>query len=80
MNWDQVAGNWRQLKGKFKEKWGKLTDDDFDRIAGKREELLGKVQERYGVARDAAEKQVKEWESACDRAQKDAEKEAKKTF
>jgi len=62
MNWDQAAGNWKQLKGKVREKWGNLTDDDFDRIAGKRDQLVGRVQERYGIAKDAAEKEVNEWE------------------
>ncbi len=62
MNWDQVEGNWKQMKGKVQEKWGDLTDDDFDRIAGKRDQLVGRVQERYGMEKDAAEKAVKEWE------------------
>ncbi len=62
MNWDQIQGNWKQMKGKVQEKWGDLTDDDFDRIAGKRDQLVGRVQERYGMEKDAAEKAVKEWE------------------
>ena len=44
------------------EQWGKLTNDDFDVIDGKREQFLGKLQERQGIARDAAEKQLKEWQ------------------
>ena len=63
MNKDTVQGNWKQLKGKVKEQWGKLTDDDFDVIAGKRDQLLGRIQERHGISRDEAEKQVKDWES-----------------
>jgi uncharacterized protein YjbJ (UPF0337 family) len=62
MNVDRIEGNWRQFKGKILQQWGKLTDDDFDVINGKREELLGKIQERHGIARDAAEKQLKDWE------------------
>lgn len=62
MNWDRIEGNWKQIKGKVIEHWGKLTDDDLDVIDGKREQLAGKIQERYGVARDVAEHQVKEWE------------------
>jgi uncharacterized protein YjbJ (UPF0337 family) len=58
MNWDQVAGNWKQLKGKTREKWGKLTDDDLDMIAGKRDQLIGRLQERYGWAREEAERQA----------------------
>ena len=63
MNKDTVQGNWKQFKGKVKEQWGKLTDDDFDVIAGKRDQLLGRIQERHGISRDEAERQVKEWES-----------------
>jgi uncharacterized protein YjbJ (UPF0337 family) len=58
MNQDQIEGNWTQFKGKVKEQWGKLTDDDLDIIAGKRDQLLGRIQERHGIARDEAEKQV----------------------
>ena len=46
MNWDRVQGNWKQLKGKVQEQWGKLTDDDFDQIEGRREQLVGRLQER----------------------------------
>ena len=63
MNKDTIEGNWKQLKGKVKEQWGKLTDDDFDVIAGKRDQLLGRIQERHGISRDEAEQQVKTWES-----------------
>ena len=62
MNWDQIAGKWKQLKGQTQQQWGKLTDDDFDRIDGRREELVGVVQERYGIAREAAEEQVADFE------------------
>ena len=58
MNWDQIEGRWNEYKGKAKQQWGKLTDDDLDVIDGKREELLGKIQERYGIARDQAERQL----------------------
>jgi uncharacterized protein YjbJ (UPF0337 family) len=58
MNWDRIEGNWKQLKGKAKARWGKLTDDQFDVIAGKREQLVGRIQEKYGIAKDDAEKQV----------------------
>lgn len=58
MNWDRIEGNWKQIKGKAKVQWGKLTDDDFDVIAGKRDQLVGKIQESYGVSKDEAEKQV----------------------
>ncbi|MEX1108158.1 MAG: CsbD family protein [Dongiaceae bacterium] len=61
MNQDQIAGQWKQLKGKVKAQWGKLTDDDLTRIEGKQEELVGRVQERYGIEREEAEKQVKDF-------------------
>lgn len=61
MNWDRVEGAWKQYKGKVKETWGKLTDDDLDVINGKREQLIGRVQERYGMAKDEAERQADEF-------------------
>ena len=66
MNWDRIQGNWKQLKGEIKTKWGKLTDDEFDVIAGQRDKLVGKIQERYGCTKDDAEKQVKLWEDNYD--------------
>jgi uncharacterized protein YjbJ (UPF0337 family) len=62
MNKDQIAGNWKQFKGKIQEQWGKLTDDDLDVIDGKREQFLGRLQERAGIAKSEAEKQLKDWE------------------
>ena len=62
MNSDIWQGNWNQLKGKMREKWGKLTDDDWTTIAGKKDQFLGKLQERYGYSRDQAEKDYNEWE------------------
>jgi len=63
MNWDTVKGDWKQLKGKIKEAWGKLTDDDLDIVAGKRDQLVGLIQKHYGLARDEAENQVRRFES-----------------
>jgi uncharacterized protein YjbJ (UPF0337 family) len=63
MNQDIFEGNWKQFKGKVKEQWGKLTDDDLDVISGKRDQLVGRIQERYGVARDEAEKQLAAFET-----------------
>ncbi len=62
MNWDRIEGNWKQVTGQAKERWGKLTSDDFDVVAGRRDQLAGKIQERYGIAKDEAEKQVNEWQ------------------
>jgi uncharacterized protein YjbJ (UPF0337 family) len=51
MNTDQIKGNWKQLVGKARETWGRLTDDDWKVVEGKRDQLVGKIQERYGIAR-----------------------------
>ncbi|MDO9402786.1 MAG: CsbD family protein [Polaromonas sp.] len=64
MNKDTVEGNWLQFKGKVKEQWGKLTDDDLDVIAGKRDQLLGRIQERHGITREEAEQQVTSWKES----------------
>ena len=66
MNWDRIQGNWKQMKGELKTKWGKLTDDEFDMIAGQRDKLVGKIQERYGCTRDEAENQVNTWANDYD--------------
>jgi uncharacterized protein YjbJ (UPF0337 family) len=74
MNWEQLSGHWTQFKGKVRERWGKLTDDDLDVIAGKREQLVGKIEQRYGIAREAAEKQVKEFASTIEKAASEAQR------
>jgi uncharacterized protein YjbJ (UPF0337 family) len=61
MNWDQLTGQWKQVKGRAKQQWGKLTDDDLTRIEGNRDELIGRIQERYGYAREQAEREVDAW-------------------
>ena len=61
MNEDILEGKWTQLKGKVKEQWGKLTDDEIDQLSGKKDQLVGRVQERYGIARDQAERDVPNW-------------------
>jgi uncharacterized protein YjbJ (UPF0337 family) len=61
MNWDQVEGNWKELKGKVQQKWGALTDDDLDRVAGKQTELSGILQKRYGKSREEADKMIDDW-------------------
>ena len=62
MNNDRIEGSWKTVKGKVKEQWGKLTDDDLDVIAGKRDQLLGRIQQRHGLAKDDADHQLQEWE------------------
>lgn len=62
MNEDRIKGKWKQLTGTIKEKWGKLTDDDLQVLEGNSEYLAGRIQERYGIAKDEAERQVREYE------------------
>jgi uncharacterized protein YjbJ (UPF0337 family) len=61
MNEDRIKGQWKQLAGKLKAKWGKLTDDDLDVINGKRDQLEGKIQERYGYQKDQTKKEIDDW-------------------
>ncbi len=61
MNWDRIEGQWKQMKGSVKERWGKLTEDDLNVIGGKKDQLVGRVQERYGIAKDEAQTQVDDW-------------------
>jgi uncharacterized protein YjbJ (UPF0337 family) len=59
--WDQIAGNWKQMRGEARKAWGKLTDDDLEKAAGQRDILAGRLQERYGIAKDDANRQIDEW-------------------
>lgn len=65
MNWDTIKGQWNQVKGKAKEKWGELTDDELDKIAGQKDQLVGKLQEKYGYAKDRAEREVDDFCGTC---------------
>ena len=60
MNWDRIEGNWKEWKGKIKEKWGQLTADDLEQAAGRRDQLIGILQRRYGYERDRAERELDE--------------------
>lgn len=61
MNWDQVKGQWKQMKGRAREKWGELTDDDLDVVQGEQEQLVGRIQERYGMEKEEARREVDAW-------------------
>ncbi|MFZ1853075.1 MAG: CsbD family protein, partial [Nitrosomonas sp.] len=63
--WDQIEGNWKQLKGKAVEKWGEISDDEMDVIAGKKDQLVGKLQTKYGVTLEEAEKEVNDFSNDC---------------
>lgn len=58
MNMEEIKGNWNQVKGKVKQQWGELTDDNMDWSEGHRDQLVGKIQERYGKSLDEARKEV----------------------
>jgi uncharacterized protein YjbJ (UPF0337 family) len=61
MNWDRIEGNWKEMKGRIKQQWGELTDDDLTVMNGKRDELAGRLQQRYGYAKDRAEREIDDW-------------------
>ena len=61
MDWDRIAGSWKEYKGQVKTQWGKLTDDDVDVVHGRREELEGRLQKSYGYAKDKARTEVDGW-------------------
>ena len=61
MNWDQMEGKWKQMKGVVRKQWGKLTDDDLAFMAGSKEQFVGRLQERYGLAKEVAQTQADEW-------------------
>ena len=62
MSWDRISGNWTQWKGRVRERWGKLTDDQLNVVAGRRDQLSGRIQEAYGLDKDEAERQLRNWE------------------
>jgi uncharacterized protein YjbJ (UPF0337 family) len=65
MNTDTIKGNWKQLKGKVKEAWGDLTDDELTQVEGKRDQLVGLIQKKYGTTKDEVEKQLAGYERDC---------------
>ena len=75
MNQDQMEGKWKQIKGSFKEKWGKFTDDDIARFNGNRDKIIGALQEKYGQTKEKAQKEYDAWYAS----QADVEKEKTQT-
>jgi uncharacterized protein YjbJ (UPF0337 family) len=57
MNRDIVAGKWKEMKGRVREQWGKITDDELDRAEGRAEQLIGLLQQRYGYTKEKAEEE-----------------------
>ena len=79
MNRDIFQGDWNIVKGKVKENWGNLTDDDVAEIRGRRDQLVGKLQKRYGYNEEEAEQEVVDWEDSCDTCD-DEESTQKETY
>lgn len=57
------ARMWEQVKGKVRQQWGKLTDDDLKQLEDHGEQLAGKLQQRYGLTREDAERQARDFRS-----------------
>jgi len=64
MSWDQIQVNWMQFKGKVRDNWVKLTDEDITRIAGRRTELANRLRARYGFAKAEADREIEAWTKA----------------
>jgi uncharacterized protein YjbJ (UPF0337 family) len=67
MDWERIAGNWTEFKGRLRERWGELTDDEFNVIGGRREQLVGRLQRTYNITAEEAERQVQEFEESVGR-------------
>ncbi len=67
---DMLEGKWKELKGKVRNQWGKLTDDDIERVKGKTEELAGILQQKYGYGKVQAEKEINDWMKRNDMGKK----------
>jgi uncharacterized protein YjbJ (UPF0337 family) len=62
MDWDRISGNWEHWRGRIRDRWGRLTEDQLDVIAGQRDQLAGQIEVSYGLSRDEAERQLRTWE------------------
>jgi uncharacterized protein YjbJ (UPF0337 family) len=71
VNWDRIEGEWKQFVGSARERWGKLTENDWQIVAGKKDQLVGWIRLRYGVAKEEAEDQIDEWSRALDNTLKE---------
>jgi uncharacterized protein YjbJ (UPF0337 family) len=65
MNSDTMKGTWKQFKGKIKEAWGDLTDDELDKAEGKRDQLVGLIQKKYGQSKEEVESRLTQYERDC---------------
>ena len=70
MNTDIIAGKWKEIKGKVRNKWGNFTEDEINQMQGTQEELEGALQKKYGYAKDEAIRQVRSFMDEYDREDK----------
>jgi uncharacterized protein YjbJ (UPF0337 family) len=63
MNWDRIAGQWRQVRGIAGQQWGKLTSNYAGVVAGRRQQTLGEIQAAYGISKGVSAKQLAEWQA-----------------
>ena len=68
MDSNRIEGSWAELKGKAKQQWGNLTDNELTQIGGKRDELIGRLQARYGYSKDKAKQEVESWLERMDQS------------
>ena len=65
MNVEQIKGNWQIFKGKVKEEWGRLTDDEINVSEGQIDQLAGRVAVKYGIAKEEAHRKLELLSNAC---------------
>jgi len=65
MNWDEIAGNWKQMKGQLREQWGELTDDELETVRGRRDQFEGLLQKKFGLVKEEAKRQIDEFQLKC---------------
>lgn len=66
MHWDSIEGQWKEMKMKVREKWGRLTDGEIEGTGGDRQKLESVIQHAYAKDRDTVRREVDEWAAQCD--------------
>ena len=61
MTWEEIAGNWTYYKGRFKERWGEITEDKDEILDGEVDQLIGSLQVRYGLTKEEVELELKKF-------------------
>ena len=73
MNWDQIQGKWKEMRGQARSRWAEMTDSDFEKIGGKKDELVGWLQQKYGYAKDRADRELEEFGRDVDSSRRDSD-------